>query len=264
MSGGQLNTGSAGTTIKYLEGYGTLGGDVHMQNGLFIVDSSEELNITGNFTGYGIVVGSHNKSIDSPTGSVNYDNVWSIGRSDITVYSIDAPVIHAGVLADGYIFSLNGWEFGTLSGNVRIGGNVAVQAVLSPGFSPGEIIFEDDLSLSLDSSTVIEFAGTGSGEYDFLSIGGSFSMAGGLNVSFLDGFDPSAGLLPTWFSADSFSGSFDNISWSGLGDDKMVTFNEATGRLAIQAIPEPGLCGLITLGLGSLLLHRRRRTPASV
>lgn len=264
--GGTLNTGVQGASISRYEGYGTLNGDVHMDGGLYIVDAASTLDITGNFTGYGIVVGSHSKAITAPTGTVDYNFAWSIGRNDITVYSLEKPkVAEVNLQPGGYIFSAQGWEFQRLNGGGTIGGDVTIRSILSPGFSPGTIVFENDLTLAMASTTVLEFAGTGPGQYDFLDIEEAFTMGGNLQVNFLDGFDPDAGLLPVWFSADSFSGTFSSISWSGLGSGKSVIFNSGTGRLGIaeiSLIPEPSTMALMLPAAGALLLRRRRPANA--
>jgi hypothetical protein len=262
--GGTLNTGSHGASIYSYEGKGTLNGDVHMNGGLYVVDADvgSSLNITGNFTGYGIVVGAHNKGITAPTGTVDYRSAWSINRNDITVYSLEAPkVAEVKLESNARIFSAQGWVLGNVAGSGTIGGNVAIQTILSPGFSPGVIHFENDLTLAMASTTVLEFAGTGAGQYDFLDIMEAFTMGGNLQVNFLDGFDPATGLLPEWFSAESFSGTFSNVSWTGLGSGKSVTFDSGTGRLGIaeiSLIPEPSTLTLILPAVGAILLNRRR------
>ncbi len=259
--GGSLNTGGHGATIHDYSGHGTLNGNVTMDGGVFVVDVGQTLNITGTLTGYGIVVGSHNKSIITPTGTVNYTNPWSVGsRSDITVYSLGVPKAAEVSLAPGSrVFSAQGWEFANLKGSGTIAGNVTISTILSPGFSPGTIQFENDLTLAMASTTVLEFAGTGAGFFDFLDVDGNLTLGGRLRVDFLSGFDPATGLLPEWFSSQSLAGAFSHISWTGLGVGKGVTFDASTGRLGISTVPEPSALALLLPAAAGSVLRRRRK-----
>jgi len=262
--GGNLNTGAAGANIQRYDGYGTLTGDVSMTSGLYVVDVGQSLNITGEFTGYGIVVGSHNKGIAAPTGRVELYNWIVEGRTDFEVYSQGAPSVSVGTLSPGgRIFSAQGWEFGTLGGSGTVGGNVQITSVLSPGFSPGTITFEDDLTLTLSSTLVLEYAGSGAGEFDFLDVEGALTFAGNLQVNFLSGFDPSVGFLPDWFDATSFSGNFASITWNGLAEGKSLTFDSLTGNLGVATIPEPSTYALLALGGVAIFVavRRKKQTP---
>jgi len=259
--GGTLQLGSSGANINRYYGHGTVAGNLSMESGLYVVDVGQALDIGGDFTGYGIVVGNHNKSIAAPTGRVVLDDWQVAGRTDFTVYSQGTPNVGQATLAPGgRIFSAQGWQFGTLGGSGTIAGNTEISAVLSPGFSPGTITFEDDLTLTLTSTLVLEYAGIGSGEYDFLDVEGALTFDGNLQVNFLDGFDPSLGFLPTWFGAESFSGDFNSVTWTGLAEGKALSFNSATGTLGISAIPEPSTYALLVLGgIAALVLARRRK-----
>jgi hypothetical protein len=49
--------------------------------------------------------------------------------------------------------------------------------------------------------------------------------------------------------------------WSGLDGTNTITFNAASGTLAVNSVPEPGTCAMVGLGLSALAVTiiRRRR-----
>jgi hypothetical protein len=119
--------------------------------------------------------------------------------------------------------------------------------------------FENDLTLTLSSTLVLEYAGSGAGEFDFLDVEGALTFAGNLQVNFLSGFDPSVGFLPDWFDATSFSGNFNSLTWTGLAEGKSLSFNSATGTLGVSAVPEPSTYVLLVLGGIAVFFIARRR-----
>ena len=73
--------------------------------------------------------------------------------------------------------------FGTVTGIASFtgAGMTVVEGSLSPGNSPGSMSFAGDVALGSGSTTLMELAGTGAGEYDQL-IAGTVQIAGSLNL----------------------------------------------------------------------------------
>jgi hypothetical protein len=98
-------------------------------------------------------------------------------------------------------------------------GTLEVLGTLSPGASPAEVTFGGDLILGTD--TLIELAGTDTGEFDRLVVGGQITLGGLLDVSLIDSFMPTAGDVFEIVTAGELSGTFN-----------METLPTLTGLLA--------------------------------
>jgi hypothetical protein len=88
-------------------------------------------------------------------------------------------------------------------------------ATISPGTSPGEIIFEESVSLTPNGALHIELAGTtpGSG-YDRLTANDAVSLTGGrLHVTLANGFVPAAGDKFMIVSAGTRIGTFSTFTY---------------------------------------------------
>ncbi|MCC7517567.1 MAG: hypothetical protein IT578_00110 [Verrucomicrobiae bacterium] len=149
-------------------------------------------------------------------------------------------------------------EGGVLSGSGKIGSvNATNRGVISPGNSPGTLVFASNLTL-LDSSTLnIELGGTNSSLYDRLQVLGSLTLTGSLNVSLINGFVPSG------------TNEFDVLDWGALvgtfgsvtlpvGYDWDTSNLYTTGTLSLLAIPEPSALAAGVAGLLLLAFLRRR------
>ncbi len=99
---------------------------------------------------------------------------------------------------------------GTLDGNLNNGGEV------SPGSSPGLITVNGDYIQTEDGVLTMELAGTTAGsEYDQLSISGSATLDGTLDVTLINDFEPSSGDSFSIMTYGSHSGTFETVN---LGD----------------------------------------------
>lgn len=64
-AGGTLVTSADGTVIKFYEGYGSLDGDLILENSALFIDEGQTLQISGDLSGYGLIVGSGANAFDS-------------------------------------------------------------------------------------------------------------------------------------------------------------------------------------------------------
>ncbi len=278
-AGGDIDTRGGTMTLDAYEGHGSITGNLQLANSIVFVDEEQTLAVSGNFSGYGVVVGDvvgtddQPKTIATPTGTVTLNTQGlDIGERSMTVYSAQPATFTRGSFGTrgggtGTLLVPSGATFGSLRGNAKItlttGNRIYISGVLAPGFSPGTIeIINGSLELGPSSITEIEYFGSLPGEYDFLDISETFYLGGTLKLFFEDGFDPAVGtILPDFFSAADVEGTFANITWQGLGAGKGVYFDYNSHQLVItdfSVIPEPSTWALLALGLGSLLLARHR------
>lgn len=150
----------------------------------------------------------------------------------------------------------------TLGGSGVIDGNVMVDdgGILSPGNSPGLLTIQGDLTLSEESTLLMEIGGTAEGLFDQLAVEGVFLADGTLNLQLVDGYVPDAGDSFLLFTEGGFaSGNFTQVL-TNLGGDLTWDTSQlgSTGR--ITAVPEPSTWALLGLGLVAMgAFHRRSR-----
>jgi hypothetical protein len=142
------------------------------------------------------------------TGTLRFDGSF-IQKSGQTVFN-----------GGNYLF-LNPAQLlgGTLEGSGAITGSVSNNAVVSPGASPGLISMTGNYSEGPSAHLAIELGGTtpGSG-YDQLSVGGTATLRGSLDVSFVNGFVPAPGNVFTALVCNARSGVFTlNVPTNNLG-----------------------------------------------
>jgi hypothetical protein len=165
---------------------------------------------------------------------------------------------------------------GTLGGNGTIQGatTIASGGTLAAGSGGvGSLSFNGGLSLESGSTTSFQIHSTN----DFTSINliGSSVTYGGSLVFNLINFTPVSGNEFTLFNMSggaTESGEFSSVEvgssyltdvnglWSGSNDGVTYQFNDATGQLSVQAVPEPSTWALLGLGaLGMLMFNRGRK-----
>jgi len=256
----ESSNGAAGNTLTIgaghtLTGYGQLGGGYFGYNATRIVNNGtiradntggSVLNIYGgDFKNRGTV------QVDAGAQALfNSTNLVQDGASAKTIVNGTLNVAQLELQAG----QLSGT--GTISGDVvNTGGQV------KPGASPGTLTIGGNYSQAPGGSLVIELDGADQGlSYDWLSIGGTASLAGDL---YLDvGYTPADGTSFTILTALlGVSGAFDHIYANGWNvtttygsDNVMVTLT--------SAVPEPESILLLLAGLGVLgLKYRGLRQP---
>jgi T5SS/PEP-CTERM-associated repeat protein/autotransporter-associated beta strand protein len=153
----------------------------------------------------------------------------------------------------------------------KLGGNGTVSDVevfsggtLAPGASPGLLTVEGDLTLHAGSTLVMEFTGTGAGEFDQIAIHELFTAGGTLfldiNYAAVEG--DTFTIFTNGFTGRGWdTGSFSIDSDLGGGLDWDASALATTGVITI--VPEPSTALLSAAGIMGLLALRRRRVPAS-
>jgi hypothetical protein len=128
-----------------------------------------------------------------------------VNNGDLVVINttVGGPVINNHTVTVVGDVNFNGQVSGP--GDFFGAGTAHFNGGLAPGASPANVRFEGGLALADTNTLFIEIGGTTPGsQYDRLTISGTASLAGILNVSTINGFTPSAGQ------------SFDILDWGSV------------------------------------------------
>jgi fibronectin-binding autotransporter adhesin len=155
------------------------------------------------------------------------------------------------------------------SGTINIGSGktINVSTALAPGFSPGALNFDGNLTLANGSITTMELGAIS----DEVNVTGTLTVDGTLNILAYDGFDITQLATYSLFEAGFITGNFDAMSlndgvnvhnftfsndvWSTSFGDETYNFSPTSGVLAV--VPEPAAALLGSLGMLALLRRRR-------
>lgn len=153
---------------------------------------------------------------------------------------------------------------GILSGNGTIEGNLSnIGGLIAPGFSPGLLTVEGDLTVTDGGIIEIEMAGLSIGEFDQLSVGGVADLTGAnILFSFIESFLPRSGDIIDFILADSLTGlDMATFSFTGLQPSFQFDVYQAGSGLRFMAqsdgvsVPEPKSFALLLAGLGLIALR---------
>jgi autotransporter-associated beta strand protein len=223
----------AKTTFGSYEGAGTiLLGGVELETGSRNTDDTVSGPITDR-----VSVGLNGRITKVGTGTLTLSGVNTF--TGLTTVNAGAVVVNGSNVGGAVVNS-----GATLGGLGSLGGTVSVNAggTLAPGASPGKITV-GGLNLSSGGTLAMELAGTAAGtQYDQVISSGAFSLAGGLNVSLTNGFNPAAGQSFNLFDWGSVSGTFSALTLPTLGSS--LTWNTSllhtTGVLSVVSAGIPG------------------------
>lgn len=219
---------------------------------------------SGTITGFGAIasrlVNSGTLSVTGGTLALSKAPIQTGGRitvANAATLSVAESWANGGTLSlsDGTVVSSGGLTNlfgGRIEGNGTLTGNVVNQGTISPGFSPGSLTFNGNLTLGNSSVAVIELASLSL--YDRITVNGALALGGTLNVVMLGGYAPNPG------------DTFDIFSTTGgpLGNFSSVTggygVNFVGTDIVLTVIPEPSSVTLVASGLLFLALVQRRRS----
>ena len=101
----------------------------------------------------------------------------------------------------------------TFSGSGVVAGDVRVEGLLSPGYSPGVLAVEGNLDKNSNTKTLLELGGTspGTGDdfHDQINVTGTASLAGTLDIELWKDFIPEVGDEFVVLNYGSVQGQFD-------------------------------------------------------
>ena len=145
---------------------------------------------------------------------------------------------------------------GTVAGSVNnYGGTVD-----SPGV-PGKLTILGDFTQHAGGKLLLQIGGTERGmTYDWLSVGGTATLGGELEIVFLNGYIPAPGTSFDLMSYSNVLGSFDTTRITGIGGtSESFAFGPNGMSLTINPVPEPETYAMLLAGLGLLGFVARRK-----
>jgi len=130
--------------------------------------------------------------------------------SQAFIQSAGQTVLNGGNFAFSQVAQLLG---GTITGTGTITGSISNNAAIGTGSSPGLLTISGNYTESANAHLAIKLGGILAGtNYDQLSIGGSAALAGTLDISYWNGFTPSAGSFYTVLACNARTGFFSAIT----------------------------------------------------
>ena len=173
------------------------------------------------------------------------------GASVLTVRN--GGVLETDRVLIGTAGTLNG-SGGTLIGNVENHGVVAV------GESPGVMVIDGDYTQGADGRLVIEIGGNTPGvDFDLLTVNGTMTLGGTLEIVLLNGFVPDADDSFGFLSAANIVGAFANIVLPTLGNGQPLALHFGPSGITAGAAPVPVPGALWLFGGAVAMLAGRRR-----
>jgi hypothetical protein len=167
------------------------------------------------------------KSAGSGTTTVDvlFNNSGTVEANSGTIH------FTRGFNQNGGALSVNGGDLtfaqalnvfsGTLGGSGTINGSVVNDAIVAPGFSPGQLSIVGTYAQTGAGQLNMEIGGTTAGAgFDRLDISGQATLSGTLNISLINSFSPASGSSFTIMTFASLSGDFANVTGLNLGDGR--------------------------------------------
>jgi len=193
------------------------------------------------FDNFGTFLKSGNSGTTMLDSGVLFTNTGTVQASSGTLSFASTFVQNAGQTV------LNGGNFtfsqvaqllgGTLAGTGTITGSVSNNAAIGTGASPGLLAISGNYTEGPNAHLAIKLSGTSAGaNYDQLFVGGNASLAGSLDVSYWNGFTPSASNVFTVLACSARAGQFSAVTSPGNGLDALYS---ATNVLVVVHHPPP-------------------------
>jgi uncharacterized repeat protein (TIGR01451 family) len=169
--------------------------------------AASSFNNTGTFTKSGIGTITTFSSVSfSNAGGVTVAASTTLNLAGGFTQTAGTTTLNGGTLSSNTALSIQG---GMLGGNGTINGSVSNGGNVSPGFTPGGISINGNYAQTATGILTIELGGLVAGvDFDALTITGTATLGGTLNVSSFGGFTPVSGNSFQILTYGSRSGDF--------------------------------------------------------
>jgi autotransporter-associated beta strand protein len=222
------NDYTGGTTIFS----GALEGNTTSLQGAIAIAGSAQLifqqpangTFVGNIEGAGSVVKNGAGTL-SLFGNHLYTGGTTINGGAIAVDAVGSSIMGPVAVNPGATLTGHGSiagnvsiaQDGSLRGKLTIQGNVTSSGTVAPGFSPEIINVSGDYTQTPDGVLEIEIGGPTPGtQHDQLNVSGTASLAGRLEVPFIDAYMGSTSHQIIFLSAAQIAGTFDEVAFENV------------------------------------------------
>jgi hypothetical protein len=159
----------------------------------------------------------------------------------------------------GYISNNPG---GTFNSGANVAGGVVNDAVVAVWGSnaTGPTAITGDFTQYSDGALDLEISGSDPSLYDSLAVDGYGDFNGTIVISFINGFQPSAGDLFQLITSSGSTYAFSQVEFQG-NNPSWVLQTEVSGNdfdLQVISVPEPGVIVLPLLVAGAIIVGRKR------
>ncbi|MBI3844935.1 MAG: hypothetical protein HY292_09885 [Planctomycetes bacterium] len=181
------------------------------------------------------------------TGGGRIETAMALSTSgSVTIASGSELVVESGTFTqtagvtqqDGVLTGTLDLQGGTLRGSGTTG-TVANSAVVSPGSSAGTLSVAGNYTQLTGGSLNVELGGTATTAFDRLLATGVAMLDGSLNVSLINGFQPSLGQTFTILTFASRTGTFANTSGLDLGGGLQLQVNVNPTDVTLEVVASP-------------------------
>jgi len=158
----------------------------------------------------------------------------------------------------GSVYTLTASQ--TLSGTGTIlasGKTLEIAGTLAPGNSPGTLTVNGGLTLDSSSASNFEITGTGAGLFDHLTVNGTLTFDGTLNLT--TSYSAALGETVDLFDWTALSGTFASITGTSLGGGLSWDTSNLYTNGTITVVPEPSTVSAFVIGAAFLLFRRRSK-----
>ncbi len=282
-STGELRIGALGTLTVLAGGLVTVGGTGSLNEGTITNNlgvihfdndvanqGGADIGGTGDFTAVG---GWTNEGLMDFTGTAEiHGDVANQAGGRIESSGGGVTTFHDSVIHNGAEIRTAGASqtvfFGSVTGDGIYTGSDTIffDGTVQPGNGAGLMSTEGNVIFGSASKTIIELGGLIRGDdHDAVDVDLGLTLAGELAVIYFDAFEASAGDSFDLFYAQSITGAFDTVDFSGLGPslfwnlEIIADFSSTTDVLrlsAVNAVPLPPateyLLRVATSGSGSV------------
>ncbi len=208
-------------------------------NGTTLFKSASRINCAfcngGNFTNNGTL------TVEAPDGGeaqfldVNLNNAGTL-TLETALYAGRTITQSAGTwtFAGGNLranLTLNG---GTITGTGTITGALVNNATVQIGAAPGTLTISGSYTQGSAGSLTAQIGGAAVGTgYDRLAVSGAVTLAGTLNLTQINSYDPAIGTLFDIITYGSRSGTFTTVTGAAIGGGKQFTVSYPAGKVTI-------------------------------
>jgi autotransporter-associated beta strand protein len=222
-----LGTGSTGATVENLSGENTLSGTITRNGALTLLSTSGKLTVLGDIGGTNNTLNLQGDGDGELSGSIS--SAFSVAKTGNGTWTLSGASTHSNsTTVSGGMLVLSG----TLAGPLTV-----FSGTLAPDGSPSST---SNLNIQPNGRFEVRPG-------DSLTIGGSVTLAGNLDIIAPPGLGPGTGyVILDKTSAGSMSGSFsgkpEGSIFSASGYDWHITYKGGTGNdLALTIIPDSAI-----------------------